>query len=692
MKTQVSALFSTFAMALIASANVAENLNNGVAPNIPGQARSAPPAAVVHNEKTTLAGERFIGTDRSVHTVDLGPATSSELKKASASSKARDTTKAKGNKGGRIQIGFARDVPENLRTVPLSLLPWQLQSDGSRTLKFEVAAPGAQGMRVGYRFDGPADGAELRFASSAANSTVYKAIASTGKELLWSPTLDGERGMVEIRVRAGFEPSAFSLVLEQISQMTVASSQLKSAASRRPDVCPGDNQTGIGCSQACNVDFACVTNPSQALIDISRATAKLSFVEAGSSYICTGTLLNSAPFTGTPYLFTAAHCIDSQSSASTLETIWFFDSVACESLTTQATQRITTGAALLVTDETMDVTLLRMNSSPPNGAVFAAWDASVIPKSATLVGIHHPTGDLKAFSQGTMRGYVRGPQICEDANGNDVTCDTYRMDSYIGVNWSDGTTEGGSSGSGIFSFNTNCGSGQACYQLRGGLEGGAASCSNPGGLDIYSRMDLLYTRLAPYLAPSAQIPATGGGVAVMMEFYNPEFNFYFMTSREEEKELLRVARDGKQNLLYYPTGYWFKTDQFSSPTTSSVVRYFNGKSANNFQRGLHFYTATNQDKQTITNSGLERFSSQRCADVPRFWCNEGIDSYVTQPLNFNVSCPAGLVPIYRAFRLNADDGTHRFMPSNGLYQYVLRDDANLGDVWSAEGVAFCARP
>jgi hypothetical protein len=69
------------------------------------------------------------------------------------------------------------------------------------------------------------------------------------------------------------------------------------------------------------------------------------------------------------------------------------------------------------------------------------------------------------------------------------------VNKFIGIRWSSGTTEGGSSGSAIF---TQSASG---YVVRGALWGGAASCSNPGGIDMFSRFDLAYPVLANYLSP-----------------------------------------------------------------------------------------------------------------------------------------------------------------------------------------------
>ncbi len=647
---------------------------SSVPTTVAGQQLSAPQA--LFESKKAAVVERFVSTAPTAHVIDVGPL------KASDGLKSTVSKRGDFEKRTALQIGFPREIPVALRTLPLTALPWQKQPDGSQALTVEVLASDAAGIRVGYRFEGPAAGAQLRFAGSA-NPEIFKVDAAKNSELHWSPTMEGDRGTIEMRVLPGFEPGAFKLTFEQLSHLKTAGAGLSTAKARDPALCR-DSPLDIGCSESCNIDVACVSNPSQGLLSIARATAKIIYTNGGSTFLCTGTLLNSNPQTNRPYFFTAAHCIDNQASASSLESYWFLDAVACGSKAPPPFQRVTGGAALLVSDIAMDVTLLQLNDEPPTGAVLAGWDATVIPTNAVVVGIHHPSGDLKAYSQGAMQGYGRGPQFCDEARTQ--TCPTYLRDSYIRIRWEQGTTEQGSSGSGVFTFNQSNGT----YSLRGGLEGGAASCANPAGVDRYSRMDLLFTKLAPYLQPSGVVPPSNAVTSTMVEYYRPDLNYYFITSREPEKDLLNTFRDGNQNLVFYPTGNSFKTDTASSPSTSSVIRYFNPNSANQNQRGLHFYTASNADKQALTGSGLERFLPA-CPD--RFWCNEGVDSYVTTPFNpgVNGTCPAGLRPIYRSFRRNFDDGTHRFLPSVGAYQYVL-SGSGMSETWDPEGVAFCARP
>ncbi|HEX5755798.1 MAG TPA: hypothetical protein VFY12_05545, partial [Arenimonas sp.] len=119
----------------------------------------------------------------------------------------------------------------------------------------------------------------------------------------------------------------------------------------------------------------------------------------------------------------------------------------------------------------------------PAGSFFAGWDANEISTGVDVLAIHHPAGDLKKSSLG------------EQTENDEIQ---------IYVGWLSGTTEGGSSGSGLFTLADDA------YYLRGGLYAGAASCansgnlSNPGNYDIYSRLDVVYPSIQQYLAPTSE--------------------------------------------------------------------------------------------------------------------------------------------------------------------------------------------
>jgi len=205
-------------------------------------------------------------------------------------------------------------------------------------------------------------------------------------------------------------------------------------------------------------------------------------------------------------------------------------------------------------------------------------------------------------------------------------------------------------------------------------------------------MDMLYTKLAPYLdGPGAVIPATTSAQASMVEYWNPQFDYYFMTSREDNKSQLDSFRDPQTNPVWYRTGYWFKTDPSPSSFTSSISRYYIPGAAKNASRGSHFYTALNSEKAILTNSGRERFPSPNCDNVPNtYFCNEGVDSFVSLPFGVGAAadCYADEQKIWRVFRSRpADDGNHRYVTSQAMYDYMVYEQG-----WDGEFVKFCARP
>jgi lysyl endopeptidase len=661
--------------AVFASSTVTETLSLNMSAVIPGEVRAVGPATMESRKSETF--ERFVSNIAVSHRFAMPAASDDAFVRKSVGS-------GNGKDRAPMQIGIGRDVPVEMQRINLAALQWEPLADGRRSAKIAFEVANAEAFRVGINVAGAVDGLTLRFASGNEVIAYRGAPLAIGKRH-WSPTIDGSVGVAEIVLDRDRSPSDYSITVDKISQLAMSPNALKDRKARAPSTC-NSSPFSIGCSESCNIDLGCVSNPSQALQDIARATLKMIYVDEddGKSYLCSGTLLNSNASPRRPYIFTAAHCIDSQREANSAETFWFFDSVTCNSLSTPPFQRITTGASLRFADANMDVSLIELNDQPPNGAVFASWDATIIPTNLAqgrtiLVGVHHPSGDLKAFSEGRMQGYVQG---------------SFKTDSYIQVRWTanKGTTEGGSSGSGIFTFNPDCGGGVPCYQMRGGLEGGTASCATPTEPDRYSRMDLLFTKLAPYLSPAAIIPASNGSVASMVEYFNPRFDYYFMTSRELEKQLLDDLRNTSGNAEWYRTGYWFKVDPFASPETNSLTRYLIPGAARNQTRGSHFYTALNSEKQLITGTGRER-SGAACNGMPNgFFCNEGTDSFVASPLGTGASatCFSNERRIWRVFRGTPnynDDGNHRYLTTEGMYDYMVGE---LG--WNAENVNMCVRP
>ena len=382
----------------------------------------------------------------------------------------------------RLQIGIGRK-PDAGGAAGSGSLTWERVAGGVAA-HWEIASAGAMALRIGLDVAKLPATAQLRFAGSGDMGTVYGPFGASdtgdGSAPYWSPVLEGERATVEVFVADAAAVDDVSLAVTWVSHIFASPSAANVESLAKE-------------SQACEVDLICRSATDAALANIGKAVARMTFSDGagGGSSLCTGTLLNTANGPVAPYFYTAAHCISTQASASTLTTHWFYDRTACGSGGTSASNvQIPGGASLLYASAASDANLMRLNQSPPSGAVYAGWDANTVAVGTSLTAVHHPAGDLKKVSLGRMDGFGTSSL----ASG-----------SFLISRWNStatGVTEGGSSGSGIF---TAVGSPATQYLLRGGLLGGPSSCSAPTSelYDHYSRFDQVYTCVAEHLAPVA---------------------------------------------------------------------------------------------------------------------------------------------------------------------------------------------
>jgi hypothetical protein len=379
-----------------------------------------------------------------------------------------------------LAIGFSRAVPTDSRNIRLAGLAWQPLPAGGVATRIEVVSAGAAALRLSLAVPDAAPELVVRFASATPSADVHgpypaRAIAEQVARhgAFWSPVIEGDAAVVEIVARAGETRADVALQLDLVSHLVVEPPALASLGPKRVQ--------DIGGSGACNVDVACEL-PDATLDSAARSVGKLVFSNAaGSTFLCSGTLVNDAVNSYIPYLHTAAHCIEGAFEASTINVYWHFRAQSCRSLAVPPYALQTGGAALLARDPDFDWVLLRLNASPPAGVVFAGWSAALVPTGAAATGLHHPHGDLEKVSRGSTPGYY----TFEDGS------------SFVTMHWRSGTTEAGSSGSGLFTLSAS----GAYYELRGGLFGGDASCSNRSGTDYYSRFDHMLAATRQYLVP-----------------------------------------------------------------------------------------------------------------------------------------------------------------------------------------------
>ncbi|WP_082485800.1 MULTISPECIES: trypsin-like serine peptidase [unclassified Acidovorax] len=408
---------------------------------------------------------------RDVASVVLGPVGSGALPKASAALGASEP-----------QIGVARDVPALAKASDLSAkLRWTDTARGTRAAAFSVTSEGAKGVRLGLLVRGLPDGAVLRFYAQAGGAAAMEA---TGEQIMasiernlqagtpdeaahtyWSPDFGGAETTVEIEIPAAAATTSVKLAIPRLSHYVVS-----------PDEAQSQGLAKVGESGTCEVDAMC--KPEFA--SQSRSVVRMLFVRDAKTYLCTGTLLNDARSSRTPYLLSANHCISSQAEASSLMTDWFYRSSACNSgSVSPSTQRRAGGATLLHSAAATDTAFMRLNDAPPAGVVYAGSYFGTLDTGHTLAAVHHPKGDLQKFSSGILLRYSNcSDEVCFSSNIN--------SGSFLTMGWQQGVTEGGSSGSALFHT-----LGDKRYVV-GQLYGGASSCQAPAGLDHYGRFDVAY--------------------------------------------------------------------------------------------------------------------------------------------------------------------------------------------------------
>jgi hypothetical protein len=398
--------------------------------------------------------------------------------------------------GPAQQVGTARAVAATSSVAQTqSALQWTPLPGGQLAAAINIQSTDAFGLRAGVLIERLPDGALLRIYSQEHPGAIVERTGAEINALLernrnagqtdatantwWTPDVGAGDTTVEVVLPAGTGADMLRIsipVVSHIYQNMSLPTQAELAETTKADT-----------SASCNLDATCTNNYQTE----RNAVARMMFTRAdGKSYLCTGTLMNNTKVDYTPYFLTANHCISTQGEASSLQTSWFYRSSSCNSGVPGAnTATRNAGATLLYATSTTDSSLLKLNEMPPVGVTLAGWDARTAGQVGDAVyGLHHPRGNLLKYSEGSVVGFMN----CSAGAGNAITCNTGDSNSgFYSVRWSQGTTEGGSSGSALFRGG----------RVVGTLYGGGASCLSPNASDYYGRFDKVFSdRIWTWLA------------------------------------------------------------------------------------------------------------------------------------------------------------------------------------------------
>lgn len=216
----------------------------------------------------------------------------------------------------------------------------------------------------------------------------------------------------------------------------------------------------FGSSGACNVNINCFGYMQEE----KRAVAMVFDPSVGRW--CSGTMLNNTLQNGDPLFLCANHCLNGNHT--NWQFVFNYESAACSPNTDGPTNSVIANASLLSSWVNSDFALLRLSRPRPNTGyipAFMGWDRGGVAPGSTY-GIHHPAGDVKKGSEDYSA------PVSADWNGS-------FPNTHWRVDWDNGVTEGGSSGSPLIAS-----SGRVIGQLHGGLSG----CGMPSQQDRYGKL------------------------------------------------------------------------------------------------------------------------------------------------------------------------------------------------------------
>jgi hypothetical protein len=369
---------------------------------------------------------------------------------------------------GRLRVATVRALP------PASSVSSWTPIAGGYVARLRASSEGALGLRVKLELAGLAHAVEARVEGSDGRIEVLKIEPALASEA-WTPWTEGPSQVIELFTSA--IPADDAVRIAEVLHFT-------------------DSPLAKAAAGTCTVPTLCTTGDpilDTAIAERKKSVARISFVDNGSGYLCSATLINTERFPA-PFLLTANHCINNTQSAASVTTLWFYENYGCEDASANPGVQVSGGTQLVFTNSNVDSTLLRMNASPPAGAVYASWSRALLGAGEAIVSLSHPHGDTVRYALGNMSSEYRVVGHAQDM---------------YGITYSRGIIEGGSSGSGLFTLSG------ATLQLRGILSGttvrqpGGLSCSNRDEEGLYGRFEIFqaeidqYIRLAPQAADDA---------------------------------------------------------------------------------------------------------------------------------------------------------------------------------------------
>jgi hypothetical protein len=374
----------------------------------------------------------------------------------------------------RYAVPMASDyTPQNAGT-------WEPLNSGERLWRLRVFSEGATSLNLGFgRYLMPAGG--RLFVYSPDGSSVRGPFTDEDNEAhgeLWTPVVPGDEAVIELSVPARMIPF-MEIRLTSINR------------GYKGFFVPKADKSG-----SCNVDVVCPQGD-----DWRDEIRSVGVISTGGSTFCSGFLVNNTAEDLTPYFMTANHCGINAGNAPSLVVYGNYETSTCGGWPDGSLSQIQTGSIFRAARSASDFTVVELDDAPnpAHDVHWTGWDNSdADPVSATA--LHHPSTDEKRIS------FEYDPLETTTYLGTSVPGNGTHLRV---VDWDLGTTEPGSSGSGLWNQD---------HRLVGQLHGGQAACGNDES-DWYGRFSVSWdaggspsTQLKDWLDPGNTGAVTLDGI------------------------------------------------------------------------------------------------------------------------------------------------------------------------------------
>ncbi len=241
-----------------------------------------------------------------------------------------------------------------------------------------------------------------------------------------------------------------------------------------------------------HLDMHCLPHLScnESLGQLGRSVCLL--IMNGDTY-CTGTFVNNTRQDGTPYILTAAHCLDNNPSLASRTVVFLnYNSPRCMTSIQASEEFSLSGCQTRALSNEIDFALLELEALPPADyrPYFAGWNIDTLSyKKVPFTCIHHPYGEMKRYAIEYDSLQKTSWLGLDDGIEGDNHWSVYR--------WETGHTWSGSSGAALFDKD-----GLVVGTLSGGDSGGDTGCSPYITGDFFSR---LYRAWDYYSSPAKQL-------------------------------------------------------------------------------------------------------------------------------------------------------------------------------------------